>query len=157
MRTTHIRALSTAALAILTLAGGAAAQTTAPAVLSSLEVQQLVKRAEPADHARLAAHFAALSEGGAGAPAPSDEQLTALAGKASTPADHGALEEYFRTAAKRYTTEANEHVAMAQAYRGTRIASAAAHCDRLASLSRDEAKEATAAAEVHKQLAGAAR
>ena len=229
MKTIHIRALS-AALAIFTLAGGAAAQTTAPTVLSSLEVQQLVKRAEPADHARLAAHFAALSdryvtearrhtamaqafiasparrtavnaaadhckrlaalntqsvttlrelaahheklaggtpstaprdsarfEGGAGAPKPSDQDLEALAGKASTPADHRALEEYFRTAAKRYTTEANEHVAMAQAYRGTRIASAAAHCDRLTSLSRDEAKEATAAADIHKQLAGVAR
>jgi hypothetical protein len=47
--------------------------------------------------------------------------------------------------------------AMAQAYRGTRITQAAAHCDRLVTLSRDSAKEATAAAEMHKQLAGVAR
>jgi hypothetical protein len=94
---------------------------------------------------------------GAGAPEPNDDQLSALAAKATTPADHLALEEYFRTAAKRYTTDASEHQAMAQAYRGTRIAQAAAHCDRLVTLSRDEAKEATAAAEVHKQLAAVAR
>ena len=66
-----------------------------------------------------------------------------MAAKAGTPADHRALEEYFLTLAKRYTAEANEHVAMAQAYRGTRIAQAAVHCDRLVGLSRDAAKEAT--------------
>jgi hypothetical protein len=42
-------------------------------------------------------------------------------------------------------------------YRGTRIAQAAAHCDRLVTLSREEAKEATEAAAMHKQLAGLAR
>jgi hypothetical protein len=42
---------------------------------------------------------------------------------------------------------------MAQAYRGTRIAQAAVHCDRLVTLSQDEAKEAAAAADMHKQLA----
>jgi len=45
----------------------------------------------------------------------------------------------------------------AQAYRGTRIAQAAVHCDRLVTLSRDSAKEATAAAAMHKDLAGGAR
>ena len=60
-------------------------------------------------------------------------------------------------AAKRETAEANEHMALAQAYRGTRIAQAAVHHDRLAGLSRDAAKEATTAAEMHKQLAGLAR
>jgi hypothetical protein len=94
---------------------------------------------------------------GAGAPEPTDAELSALAAKATTPADHRALEEYFLTAAKRYTADANDHVAMAQAYRGTRISQAAVHCDRLVSLLRDEAKEATAAAEMHKQLATVAR
>ena len=42
-------------------------------------------------------------------------------------------------------------------YRGTKIAQAAVHCDRLVTLSREEAKEATAAAAMHKQLAGVAR
>jgi hypothetical protein len=96
-------------------------------------------------------------QGGAGAPEPSDDELSALATRASTAADHHALEEYFQTAAKRYRAAENDHSSMAQAYRGTRIAQAAVHCDRLVSLSRDEAKEATAAAEMHKQLAGAAR
>jgi hypothetical protein len=96
-------------------------------------------------------------QAGAGAPEPSDDQLKALAARASTPADHHALEEYFQTAAKRYRDTANEHTAMAHAYRGTRIAQAAVHCDRLVSLSNDEAKEATAAAEMHKGLAAAGR
>lgn len=59
--------------------------------------------------------------------------------------------------AEQYAAEAKRHSAMAQAYRGTRMSQAAAHCDRLAALSRDEAKEATEAAAMHKQLAGVAR
>jgi hypothetical protein len=100
---------------------------------------------------------AARFHAGGGAPEPADDELAALAGRASTPADHHALEEYFQTAAKRYREAVNEHTSMAQAYRGTRIAQAAVHCDRLVSLSRDEAKEATAAAEMHKQLATTGR
>jgi hypothetical protein len=91
--------------------------------------------------------------GGAGASEPSDDELNALAARASTPADHHALEEYFQGAAKRYREAVNEHTAMAHAYRGTRIAQAAVHCDRLVTLSRDAAKEAAAAADMHKQLA----
>jgi hypothetical protein len=111
-------------------------------------------------HAKRAAGAAAAApkggarfQAGAGAPEPSDDELKAIAARASTPADHHALEEYFQTAAKRYRDTATEHAAMAQAYRGTRIAQAAVHCDRLVSLSNDEAKEATAAAEMHKNLA----
>jgi hypothetical protein len=107
----------------------------------------------PATPPRDGARFQA----GAGAPEPTEKELNALAAKASTPAEHRGLEEYFLTLAKRYTAEANEHVALAQAYRGTRIAQAAVHHDRLAGLSRDGAKEATAAAEMHKQLAGIGR
>jgi hypothetical protein len=92
-------------------------------------------------------------QGGAGAPEPTEKELTALAAKASTPAEHRALEEYFLTVAKRYTAEANEHVMLAQTYRGTRIAQAAGIHDRLAGLARDSAKEATAAADMHKGLA----
>jgi hypothetical protein len=80
-----------------------------------------------------------------------------MAAKASTPADHRALEEYFLTLAKRYAAEANEHITMANTYRGTRLAQAAVHCDRLVKLSRDEAKEATEAAAMHKQLADVVR
>jgi len=94
---------------------------------------------------------------GAGAPEPTEKELNALAAKARTPAEHNALEEYFLTLAKRYTTAVNEHVALAQTYRGTKIAQAAVHHDRLAALARDSAKESTAAAEMHKQLANVAR
>lgn len=229
MRTFTIRSFSLAVLALLLLAGNALAQEKSPALLNTVEVQQLVKRAEPADQARLAAHLTALAdryaaearrhtsmsksfagnpsrslgtgmsahcthlaelntqsatelrdlatyhqklasgaaatppsagarfEGGAGAPVPTDQELSAMAVKASTPAEHRALEEYFLTLAKRYTADANEHTAMANTYRGSRISQAAAHCDRLVTLSRDEAKEATDAAAMHKQLAGVAR
>jgi hypothetical protein len=230
MRAIHIGFLTLAAGALLAFAGSVPAQDKPSALLNAVELRELVTRAEPADHARLSAHFTALAEryaadakrhtamahaflgtptrrvaansaadhckrlaelntksaatvrelaehhtklatglpsiaprggaafeGGAGAPEPSDAALSALAAKASTPADHHALEEYFSTAAKRYTADANEHVAMAQAYRGTRNTQAAVHCDRLASLARDSAKEATAAAAIHKELAGVAR
>ena len=63
MRTLQIRSLSLPALAFLVFAGNAAAQDKSPAILNSLEVQQLVKRAEPGDNARLAAHFTALADG----------------------------------------------------------------------------------------------
>ena len=96
-------------------------------------------------------------EGGAGAPAPTEQELNAMAAKASTPADHRALEEYFLTLAKRYSADATAHATTASTYRGTRIAQAAVHCDNLVRLSKDAAKEATAAAEMHKQLANIAR
>ena len=96
-------------------------------------------------------------QGGAGAPEPTQKDLNALAAKASTPAEHKALEEYFLTLAKRYTTTADEHVTLAQAYGGTKIAQASAIHDHLARLARDSAKEATAAADMHKQLATVAR
>jgi hypothetical protein len=229
MKTISIRVVAGVALALAALANSANAQTGSP-ILNALEVQKLVASTEPADNARLSAHFAALADrymreatrhnamaqafiaaptrrtptnaaadhckrlatlnkqsadtlhelaayhekraagavataphegarfqGGAGAPEPSDDELSALAAHASTPADHHALEEYFQTAAKRYRAAVNEHSSMAQAYRGTQIAQAAVHCDRLVSLSRDEAKEATEAAAMHKQLAGVAR
>jgi hypothetical protein len=229
MRTLHIRSLSLPTLAFLVLAGSASAQDKSPALLNTIEVQQLVERSEPGDNARLAAHFTALAgqytadakrhtemsqsfvgnpsrtlgtgmsahckelatlnrqaatavselatyheklasgaaataptsgarfEAGAGAPEPSGQELKALAAKAGTPAEHRALEEYFLTLAKRYTADAKSHAAMAGTYRGTRIAQAAVHCDRLAELARKQANEATEAAAMHKQLAGVAR
>lgn len=229
MRRLQIRSLSLPALAFLVFTGSVVAQDKSPALLNTLEVQQLVKRSEPADNARLAAHFTALAygytaeakrhtsmsqsfvgnpsrnlgsgmsahckqladlntksatelrelatyhqklaagaaatapttatrfEGGAGAPAPSNEQLNALAAKAGTPADHLALEEYFLTLAKRYTKAADDHTALAQTYRGTRLAASAVHCDRLVELSRKSASQATEAAAMHKDLAGSVK
>ena len=211
------------------LPGIVAAQEPPGGLLNSLEVRQLVARAEPADNTRLATHFAALADrytadtkrhtsmaqrfignpnrtlgtgmsvhcqrladlntqsattvrelaryhekratgtpattpldgarfqGGAGAPEPTEKELNALAAKASTPAEHRALEEYFLTLARRYTAEADVHVTLAQTSRGTRIAPAAVIHDRLAGLARDSAKEAAAGAEMHKGLAAIAR
>ena len=228
MNSLHLRSFVTAA-AVLALAANGAAQDRPAGVLNNVEVRQLVSRAEPADHGRLAAHFAALAnvyaadaarhasmsqsyegnavrnlasgmsahcrrladlntqaaaalrelaayheklasgaaavaprdaarfQAGAGAPEPSAQELKALAAQATTPAQHRALEEYFLTLAKRYTAEANEHVALANAYRGTRLALAAAHHDRLVTLLRDEAREAGDAAAMHKSLAGVGR
>lgn len=96
-------------------------------------------------------------QGGKGAPEPSEKDLTVLAAEATSAADHGALEEYFLTAAKRYRADASEHVALAQTYRGTRITWASAIHDRLAELSRESAEEATASATMHEDLAGVAR
>lgn len=229
MRTTFVRSFALAAAAVFALAGIAASQEKSSGLLNSLEVRQLVARAEPGDNAQLGVHFSALADQfaaearrhtsmsksfagnpnrnlgtgmsahckqladlnaqsentarelsayhgklaagtpaiaprdsarfqeGAGAPEPTAKELNALAAKAGTPAEHKALEEYFLTLAKRYTTEVNEHVSLAQTYRGTKISQAAVHHDRLAELARDSAKEATAAAEMHKQLANVAR
>lgn len=99
---------------------------------------------------------AARFEDGEGAPAPTDQELRALAGRARTPADHRALAEYFMTVAEGHTMEAEHHTAMAQAYRGNanrRGGDPAVHCDRLVKLAREAAKEALAAETVHTQLA----
>lgn len=228
MRTTFVRSITVAAAAVFAVAGTAAAKERS-GLLNTLEVRQLVARAEPADNALLKVHFSALADEfaaearrhismsksfagnpsrsmgtgmsahcnkladlstqgettarelaeyhgnlaagvaatlpkdaarfheGAGASQPTEAELNAMAAKAGTPAEHKALEEYFLTLAKQYTTEANEHTMLAQTYRGTRIAQAAVHHDRLAALARDSAKEATAAADIHKQLANIAR
>lgn len=225
MRTVHFRSFALATAALLTAVAPLAAQERSGALLNSMEVRQLVARAEPADNARLAVHFTALADrytaeakthvsmsqsfignpsrnlgtgmsahckrladlnresatttrelaayyeklaagaaatpprdgsrfqAGAGASEPTEGELKAMAAKASTPAEHRALQEYFLTLAKRYTTTADEHVNLAQTYRGTKIAHASTIHDHLARLARDSAKEATAAAEMHKQLA----
>jgi hypothetical protein len=229
MRTVHFRSLSIVAIAILTFAGSVVAQEKPSALLNSLEVQQLVKRADPGDNARLAGHFTALAdryaaeakrhtsmaqsfvgnpsrnlgtgmsahckqlanlntqsaadlrelasyhqklasgaaatppaagarfEGGAGAPAPTDQELSAMAARAGSPADHHALEEYFLTLAKRYAADADQHVTLALTFQGTKMASAASIHDHLARLSRASAKEATDAAAMHKSLANVER
>lgn len=227
MKRLHLISLA-APVALLLAAATAAAQARPPELLNTIEVRQLVERADPNGHARLSAHFSALAdryaeeaarhtamsrafggnpnrqgavpasahcarlaelntesaatlhelaghherlalgapstvpsgaarfESGEGAPEPTEGELAALAAHARTPADHRALAEYFVTVALRHTTEADEHVWMARAYRGhanRRGGDAAAHCDRMVKLSREAAKEARAAASVHSELA----
>jgi len=100
---------------------------------------------------------AAAFDAGAGAPAPTTEELKRLAASARTPAEHRALEEYFLTLAKQDAADAKAHAAMANSFRvsGQRRGSEfpAMHYDRLAKLARDAAKEAEAAAAMHRQLA----
>jgi hypothetical protein len=96
-------------------------------------------------------------ERGDGARAATSEEIEALSAEARSTADHRAIEEYFRALAGRYTSQANEHVALAQTYRGTRLAAAAVHQDRLAALARASAAEAATAAAQHKQMADSAR
>jgi len=133
--------------------------------LASLNTQSEKTARELASyHSNLAGGIAATPpvggtelQAGAGAPEPTEKELTALAAKATTAAEHHALEEYFQMLAKRYAGQADEHVALAQAYRGTKLATAAVHHDHLAKLARDESKEATKAAQMHQDLAGVGR
>lgn len=117
-----------------------------------------------AHHQKLAAGISSTApsagaayQGGKGARVPTENDLKTLATKASSAADHHALMEYFSETAKRHTAAANDHARMAQSYRGGRIASAAVHCDHMVRVSREAAKEATAAATLHKDLAGIGR
>jgi hypothetical protein len=89
---------------------------------------------------------------GVGARKPDDEELAAFLAKAAASNDHRALAEYFTTLARRYTDEAKTHTSMAAAYRGTRSAPAAVHCDRLVQLARNAASEARAAADQHSKM-----
>ena len=61
MRTVH-RSLAIVVAALLMLAGSPAAQENPSAILKTLKVRQLVTRGEPADHARLRAHYSALAD-----------------------------------------------------------------------------------------------
>jgi len=225
MKTIGTRLFGMVAFAVFALAANVFAQTSGAGILNAVEVRQLAARGEPADSARLAAHFKALADrytadakghasmaqsfngnpnrslaagmsahckrlgdldtqsattlkelaayheklaagaaatpprgggdfqGGRGAPQPTEKERKALAAQANTPADHRGFEEYFRTLASRYTADARDAAANAQAYRGTKLASAAVHYDRLASLARDAAAEATKAADMEKQFA----
>ena len=89
-----------------------------------------------------------------------EKEMHDLAAKASTAADHRAIEEYFESIEKEYNAAADEHATMAQAYRAApnrRGGDPAAHCDRLVRSSREAAKEAGEAAREHRRAAEAAR
>ncbi len=71
-----------------------------------------------------------------------------------------AAERIFESIETQYSAAATEHSTMAQAYRGvpSRLGvNPAAHCDRLAKVSREAANEARAAAAEHKKAADAAK
>jgi hypothetical protein len=61
MRAIQIRSLSFVALAFLMFTGSATAQQPTPEILPAPQVRQLMASQQPADHAKLRAHFQALS------------------------------------------------------------------------------------------------
>lgn len=138
---------------------GAAGASIHCACLAELNTQSAATLRElAAHHERLAAGIASIPpadgarfQGGTGAPVPTDRELNILAVRARRPSEHGALQEYFLTLARKYTTAADRHSAMALAYRGTRIAQAADHCERMMASSRDAAREASAKAAIHRE------
>lgn len=93
-------------------------------------------------------------DSGRGAPEPTDQELAAFLERASAANDHRAIADYFDTLRTRYEADAATHRSMAAAWRGTRVAPAAAHCDRLVTLAGAAAKEARQAAAMHRSLAG---
>jgi hypothetical protein len=62
MRTISMAMGASAALVLTTLANTATAQTGSSPILNSLEVRTLAASTDPADNARLSAHFAALAD-----------------------------------------------------------------------------------------------
>lgn len=96
---------------------------------------------------------AARSHRGAGGRAPTDNVLAEFAAKASTPAEHHSLEEYFMTLGLIYSAAAKEHAAFAVALKGTRIAHAGVIHNRIATLTTSAANEAYKAARTCKSLA----
>jgi hypothetical protein len=93
-------------------------------------------------------------QSGKGAPDPNAQELDAFLQKATAANDHTALADYFDTLRKQYETDAGTHKAMAAALLGTRLAPAAAHCDRLIALAGSAAKEARDASAMHRALVG---
>ena len=99
---------------------------------------------------------AAELQGGRGAPEPTAEQLHRLALLARTRSDHLALQEYYAIVAEERTAAADAYRRMAAAYRaGVRktVGDPGSNYDRLASLARRAAQQATEAANRHRQLA----
>ena len=124
-----------------------------------------VVRELAAHHQRLASGLPSVAppnsatyEGGRGAPAPTRSELRALAAAARLPRDHRILEEYYLLLAAKHDAVRDQHVAMAQAYRGnagrrTGSGDPAVHCDRVIKQSRDAAADSRGRAHVHRQLA----
>jgi len=95
-------------------------------------------------------------DAGFGAPAPTAAQLSQLAKSARTSTDQRVLEEYFLTVARAETATADAHAVMGQMQRAgaTRgLNDPAAYCDRMVKLARAASTQATANAELHRQLA----
>jgi hypothetical protein len=128
----------------------AAAQRRAAAVVSALATYHAMAAVglpfeAPAD---AAAYWA-----GAGAAEPTRDQVRDVERQARLPREHRDLAEYFTSVSREQLAAAASHEAHAAAYRGTRIAQAAAHCERIAAAARREASWASGRSVMHTQLA----
>jgi hypothetical protein len=88
------------------------------------------------------------------ASSPSLEQV--LIESASTPKAHQALAAYYAGKAAEERKDAAYHRAMGKAYggaKGSQIAMMKDHCEKLASLADDEAKQYDAMASMHRDMA----
>lgn len=80
----------------------------------------------------------------------------ALIESATTPQQHAALAHYYESKAASARKRAAEHREMGKSYSGakaTQLAAMKTHCEKLATLVDDEAKEYDAMAAMHKGMA----
>ena len=80
----------------------------------------------------------------------------ALIESASTPEQHAALAKHYEEKAAEARAEAARHLRMAKAYRGGKQMNAVhmrAHCEKLAALFEEQAKELEEMAGMHRDLA----
>lgn len=88
------------------------------------------------------------------APSPSLEQV--LIESASTPKEHQALASYYTGKAAAARKDAEYHRAMGKTYsgvKGSQLATMKDHCEKLASLDDEQAKEYDAMASMHRDMA----
>ena len=89
----------------------------------------------------------------------SHKQLTDLIKTAKEPADHEKLAAYYRQEAARMRQESKDHADIARAYGTSKPSNlnAAPHCDTLAKLFDDSAKEYDSLAAMHESMANPAK
>lgn len=98
-------------------------------------------------------------ENGDGAPLPTDAQARAIVATADTPAEHRALEEYFVAIADQHAAAAERQMAKAQrtqasSMRSPAVVAAAVQFSEQARRSRELERDARAAADEQRRLAG---
>ena len=96
-------------------------------------------------------------------PALKKKELMALLANAKTPADHRVIASYYRYETLRLTHTSKEHFERAVSYKRTSTTAGgrqvvlyqgmAKHCERLAQLQAEQAKEADALASLHEDMA----
>jgi hypothetical protein len=87
---------------------------------------------------------------------PPPNEIPASIAKASTPADHQRIADYFTQKARDYDAEATMHASMARSYSGRprgESGAMGAHCRALHDQFTAAAKEARALAQEHRQVA----